>query len=143
MMIENEQLSKNFTLKELCASMTADILHIDNTPTKEAVVNLRVLCKDVLQPARDKWGKPMRINSGYRCKELNKAVGGVRNSYHLSGKAADISVMNTREGSQMAALLLQTDLCDEVIIEKHKSRYWVHVQWSLAPRHKLITNYEV
>lgn len=142
-MTNNEQLSTNFSLYELCASMTAKLLNIDNTPSKEVIVNLRVLCKEVLQPTRDKWGKPMRITSGYRSKELNKAVGGVRNSYHLSGRAADISVSNTREGSQLAAILLQADLTDEVIIEKHKTRYWVHVQWSPAPRHKLITNYEV
>lgn len=139
----NEQITKNFTMQEMCASMTADLLHIENIPSAKAAENLRVLCKKILQPTRDKLNKPLKINSGYRSTELNKAVGGVKNSYHLTGQAADIFVMGTREGMTLAAVLLQNDLCDLVIIEKHKNRYWVHVQWSLAPRHKLITNYEV
>lgn len=141
--MKDEQITTNFSMKEMCASITAELLHIDNTPTDAAAANLRRLCKEVLQPARDKWGKPFHINSGYRCPDLNKAVGGVKNSYHLKGQAADISISGTREGMQIASLLLQSVLCDLVIIEKHKKRYWVHVQWSMAPRHKLITNYEV
>lgn len=141
--MKNEQLTTNFTLSEMCASITAEILHIDNLPSVECIENLRKLCSEVLQPTRDKWGKPMHINSGYRSPDLNKAVGGAKNSYHLKGQAADISISNTKEGMQLAALLLQSDLCDMVIIEKHHKRYWVHVQWSMAPRHKLITNYEV
>lgn len=133
------QLSEHFTLAEMTFSMTAEICHIDNTPPPTAVTCLTTLCTQVLEPTRKVWGKPMRINSGYRCKELNQAVGGVSNSYHLKGAAADIHVDNSAEGSALSLLLLQQKLTDLVILEKHKGRYWVHVQWSYAPRHKYTT----
>ena len=84
------QLSENFRLKEFIESQTADQQGIDNRPDWEAVINLRNLCREVLQPLRDYEGKPIHVNSGYRCPELNEAVHGVGDSQHLYGEAADI-----------------------------------------------------
>lgn len=137
--MEKKQLSEHFTLQEMCRSITAETLHIDNTPTAAAIINLTTLCTQVLEPTRKVWNQPMIINSGYRSSELNKAVGGVSNSYHRKGAAADIHVSNSAQGSALALLLLQQKLTDLVILEKHKGRYWVHVQWSYAPRHKYTT----
>lgn len=137
--MKDEQLSANFTLNEMCASITAKTLGIDNTPTANDVNNLRILCKEILQPTRDEWGKPMHINSGFRSADLNKAVGGKPNSYHLRGCAADIAVTSNTEGYALAAHLLKQKLTDLAILEKHKQRFWVHVQWSYAPRHKFTT----
>ena len=83
------QLSENFRLKEFIESQTADQRGIDNRPDWEAVINLRNLCREVLQPLRDYEGKPIHVNSGYRCPELNEAVHGVGDSQHLYGEAAD------------------------------------------------------
>ena len=84
------QLSKNFRLSEFTRSDTAKRLGIVNECSSvEQVLNLAYLCHTVLQPLRDRFG-PIRINSGYRCPELNKAVGGVANSQHMRGEAADI-----------------------------------------------------
>ena len=63
----NQKLSKNFILKEFIKSSTGESLKIDNTPTQEIVDKLRLLCEKVVQPIRDALGKPIVINSGYRC----------------------------------------------------------------------------
>lgn len=136
--MQDEQLSKDFKLSEMTASMTAEYRQIDNTPTKEAVDHLRILCQQVLQQARDTYGKPIHVNSGYRSKELNKAVGGASNSYHLKGQAADLHVDSEEDGYYLSALLLRSNIADLVILEKRGRKVWVHVQYSMAPRHKFI-----
>ena len=73
---------KHFTIEELTRSETAKRLKIDNTPSKNVIANLTNLVEKVLDPARERLGKPIYVNSGYRCKELNDAVKGARNSYH-------------------------------------------------------------
>lgn len=87
-----EKITENFTLEEFTRSETAERMGINNVPgnrEKLAIVNL---CAKLLQPLRDIYGKPIRINSGYRCPELNKAVGGVPNSMHQNGEASDLSI---------------------------------------------------
>lgn len=84
-------LSKNFDWKEFEKSDTASRLHINNAITSwEVRDNIKALVEDVLQPLRDAWGGPLFINSGYRCLELNKAVGGVPTSQHCLGEGADV-----------------------------------------------------
>lgn len=84
-------LSKNFDWKEFEKSDTATRLHINNAITSwEVRDNIKALVEDVLQPLRDAWGGPLFINSGYRCLELNKAVGGVPTSQHCLGEGADV-----------------------------------------------------
>ena len=85
-------LSKNFDWKEFEKSDTATRLHINNAITDWDVRdNIKALVEEVLQPLRDSWGGPLFINSGYRCPELNKAVGGAENSMHRYGQAADVA----------------------------------------------------
>ena len=88
--MDKNKVTKNFTLSELVASDTATRMGIDNSPDDKATANLRLLATSILQPLRDKYGKPITVTSGYRCKALNKAVGGVSTSQHLKGEAADL-----------------------------------------------------
>lgn len=89
--MEDARISKNFTWAEFTKSDTAKKLHINNAITSwEVRDNIKALVEDVLQPLRDAWGGPLFINSGYRCLELNKAVGGVPTSQHVLGQAADV-----------------------------------------------------
>lgn len=90
-----KKLSTNFSLEELIASKTARDKKIDNTPTPEVVANLEKLCQEVLQPIRNKYGRAITVTSGYRCPKLNSAIGGVKNSQHMSGCAADIKCTAT------------------------------------------------
>ena len=109
---------KHFTIKELTASATAQRLDIDNTPTAEAVANLQQLVANVLDPLRETYGRPIYVNSGYRCPALNRAVGGVPSSQHLTGEAADITAGSKRENRRLLALVKKMKLpVDQVIDE--------------------------
>jgi zinc D-Ala-D-Ala carboxypeptidase len=84
------KLSKYFTLKEVTKSETAVRKGIDNTPTDEIISQLKNTCETIMDVIREKYGKPIRVTSGYRCVELNKAIGGSSRSQHcaLNGDAA-------------------------------------------------------
>ena len=124
---------KHFTIKELTASATAQRLDIDNTPTAEAVANLQQLVANVLDPLRETYGRPIYVNSGYRCPALNRAVGGVSSSQHLTGEAADITAGNNRENRRLLGLIKKMKLpVDQVIDEQDCT--WLHV--SYGPRHR-------
>ena len=86
------RISKHFSLAEFTRSQTATRRGIDNTPTPSAKINMRHLCKYVLEPLREEVGAPIFISSGYRCAQLNGAIGGSATSQHMEGKAADIIV---------------------------------------------------
>lgn len=130
------ELAKNFTLEELIRSDTAKKLGISNEPNDYCKENLRTLCEKVLQPARDEYGKPIRISSGYRSERLNRAVGGVPNSFHLYGQAADIICDSAEEMACLARILVKQEKTDLVIIESAKGKMWIHVQWRQNPRHR-------
>ena len=95
------QLTENFTLEELIQSATAEAKGIKNVPNSAELSNLKAVAK-LLQSIRNKYGKPIKVSSGFRCKQLNKAVGGSATSQHLSGEAADIKA--TGKGCTNAAL---------------------------------------
>lgn len=134
---------KYFTLSEFINSATAKRLGIDNMPTFEIVDNLNRLA-DYLDGIREKLGKPILINSGYRSPMLNKAVGGVANSQHLKGLAADVvcSDMKTLE-----KVLRETGGFDQLIKEHRKgyTSFWFHVSVCTRngkPRQQVIMNLE-
>lgn len=86
------QLSKNFSLKELLKSTTADRHNFTEQyrPPTTIIFNLKLLAREILQPAREFFRLPLRITSGYRCTRLNNAVGGSKTSDHTKGLAGDI-----------------------------------------------------
>lgn len=92
------QLTEHFWLREFIRSGTAERLGLDNVPTEEVIGNLKHLCETVLEPLRVAMGEPIVINSGYRSPPVNKAVGGVANSQHIKGEAADIRIPRCRDG---------------------------------------------
>lgn len=118
---------KHFTMSELTYSRTAQILHISNIASDESKANLVALVDNVLDKARDAWGKPIKVNSGYRCPELNKAVGGVSNSQHLTGEAADIST-GTKEGNKWLFNYIKDNCVYDQLIDEQKYS-WVHVSY--------------
>ena len=83
---------KYFTIRELCRSTVATQKGIDNTPNSTIVNNLNQLINNIFDPLREKYGKPIYVNSGYRCPALNSAVKGSKTSSHLKGLAADITI---------------------------------------------------
>lgn len=118
-----------FTIEELCRSTTAEKRGIDNTPTPEVVGNLTLLVDNVLDPLRKSWGGPITVNSGYRCPELNKAVGGVANSEHVLGRAADITVGSVSRNKRLLSLVKSLDLPFRQLILENGGA-WVHVSYN-------------
>ena len=114
------KLSKNFTLEELCVTS----VKVDNTPTKEAIVALKELVENVLQPARDMLGSAITINSGYRNQLVNKAVGGEPTSQHTRGEAAD---MVCADNKKLFEIIRDNFVFDQLINEYDYS--WVHVSY--------------
>lgn len=126
-------LSANFTLKELTRSDTADRLDIDNTPNEEQIESLRLLCENILQPVRDHFGKPVKINSGFRCPALNQATGGSATSDHCKGQACDFEidgVSNPDLAQWVADNLKYTQLILEFYTQGQPNSGWVHASFN-------------
>ena len=125
------KISKNFTLEELCASETAKAKGIRNEPGQSDVVNLCALVHKVLQPLRAAMGEPIKIGSGYRSLALNNAVGGVRNSQHMRGEAADLCIDgDIQKGKRWFDWIKLHCPFDQLIWEHNsKGSYWVHVSY--------------
>lgn len=85
------KLTDNFTLSEFTRSSMAIHKGMLNDPGVEEVKALENLARNLLQPLRDLYGRPVAVTSGYRCPELNEWVGGVPNSQHVKGEAADVA----------------------------------------------------
>lgn len=119
---------KWFTMNELCASDTASKKGIANKPGEAEKARLEVLTERVLDPLREAYGKPIKVNSGYRCEALNKAVGGARTSHHVKGMAADIAgTPNTKaENRRLFELVQELGLPFTQLIDE-KAFSWVHV----------------
>jgi hypothetical protein len=117
---------KYFTIPELTRSDTARWLGIDNTPPPDAVKALHELVDKVLDPLREAWGGPIRVNSGYRCPELNKAVGGTPTSQHQLGEAADITAGSRSANRLLLAMIKRLNLPYDQLIDEKGCR-WIHV----------------
>lgn len=129
-MIHDYNLSDNFKYKELIYSDTAIKEEIDNTPHYEEASSLMQLCIYVLQPTRNHFSKSMNITSGYRCPSLNKVVGGVSNSQHVYGEAADFQ-MRGKDLYNVAKWISDNLDVDQVILENYGTgREWIHVSYS-------------
>ena len=108
---------KFFTIAELCKSTTADRLGINNRCRQEHVTALTALVDNVLDPLRTWWGKPITVNSGYRCPELNAAVKGSKTSQHMSGQAADIDTGDRQQNKLLFEHIRKNLPFDQLIDE--------------------------
>lgn len=118
---------KYFTIEEMTKSSTATAKGIDNTPSEEEVLKLQKLIEAVLDPLREWYGKPIKVNSGYRCEALNKAIGGAKSSQHMLGEAADITVGSKEENEKLFDYIKDNLEFDQLINESDFS--WVHVSY--------------
>ena len=127
------RLSEHFTLAEMCKTR----VNIENVPNEAQVENLKRLCR-WLEQLRRRWNNlygegndPIVINSGFRSPEVNKAVGGVSTSNHLTGCAVDIRCIGMEQALRYASILLDlSDLnredYDELLIEQKRNVIWIH-----------------
>ena len=122
------QLTKNFSLSEMTASKTGKAHGVGNTPTDEEIICLKLLCEKILQPCRDALDMAIKVQSAYRCRQLNAMVGGSKLSQHIKGQAADLVCKNNLELFNYIKDNLEFD---QLINEKPISGYpsWVHVSY--------------
>lgn len=142
-------ITMHFTIEEMYASETAKRLGIDNKPSTQKMINLVYLCAYVLEPLRVAMNEPIKIGSGYRCEKLNKAVGGVYNSQHLKGQAADLCIDGDIAKGKRWFNYIKDHLPFDQLIWEHNPKtgsYWVHVSYVFPDfgknRKKVINNLE-
>ena len=134
------QLSKHFNLKEFTKSETAIRKRIDNTPNLEHTNNLKLVCENLLEPVREHFGKPVRINSGYRGPALNTAVGGSAKSQHCNGEAVDFEI-DGLANPELAKWVAENCDFDQIILEFYDPKEgpnsgWVHASYSKGKNRK-------
>ena len=132
--LNDARLSRHFTLGEF--------LHLgkypENIPSLQDVVNMTYGCHLLLEPARVIVG-PIIINSGFRCEAVNRRVGGVRNSQHLIGQAADIRPKDPAKFQLLVDFLRHCEHTDQLLT----GTGWLHISWALfrPPRHDVRIGY--
>lgn len=131
-------LSKNFTLAELTVTGTG----LPNKPTEAEIANLQALVTKVLQPLRELYGKPIKVNSGYRSAVVNRAIGGATNSQHSTGEAADL---DAADNTSLFLLIRQFLPFDQLIWEGGTDTQpdWVHVSYRAGQNRKQVLRMRV
>lgn len=130
-------MAEFFTKSELTRSDTARIRGIDNTPTPEASATLDALMWNVLDPIRRMWGKPIIVNSGYRCPKLNAAIGGSATSQHMKGEAADITAGDPTKNKELFDMIAQSAIPFDQLIDEKNYR-WIHVSYRPNGRRNIL-----
>ena len=123
-------MAKYFTLNELTRSTTASAEGISNVPSQEAADNLMYLANNLLDKIRERWGAPIKVNSGYRSPKLNERLKGSKTSQHMTGQAADITTGMAGSNKVLFDLIrtMQKDgeiEFDQLIDENNYT--WIHV----------------
>jgi len=122
-----ERISKHITFKEATFSATAQRLGIKNQPTLEHLKAMITVAEKCFEPLREWYGKPLRINSFYRGKDLNKAVKGSLTSQHCKGEAIDIDAGSISENKKIHDWIKDnlefTQLINEFGFQ------WIHVSY--------------
>ena len=130
-----QELTPHFTLEELVFSQTAARLGIDNTPPPVVVENLKALANG-LEHVRELLGCPVNINSGYRSEELNARIGGVKNSAHTQGFAADFTAKEFGTPKQICEAIAASGILFDQLIQEGT---WVHISFAPTMRRHLLT----
>ena len=121
-----KKLSPNFTLGEL---VTTSHRTIDNTPNNSVIDQLTILCVNYLEPVRTVFGS-IRVNSGFRCPELNTVIGGSKTSAHMYGCAVDFVPFDSKHKLQDVVnwIIEESGMpYDQVILESSSTANWIHL----------------
>lgn len=126
-------MSKHFCKQEMARCFRANGARCKECPLKQPADklpdgvegNLEALAEQVLEPARQRLGRPITVNSGYRCQVHNKTVGGVANSQHMKGEAADITTGTVDGNKKLKAVIEELGKFDQLITYPT----FLHVSW--------------
>lgn len=119
-------MSRYFSLWEMTRSDTAERRGISNAPSHDDLKRLHYLMEQCLDTIREAWGKPIAVNSGYRSRVLNIAVGGAPTSQHLTGEAADITTGSVAGNRQLFDLIQNIGVSFDQLIDEDNYR-WIHI----------------
>ena len=125
-------ISKHISYKEGVHSNTAIRRGIDNTPTDDQLYFMEIVAEEVFEPLREWVGGPIKINSFYRCPELNTAIGGSATSQHCKGQAMDIDdTFGKATNAEMYNWIKENLDFDQMIWEfgDDDNPNWVHVSY--------------
>ena len=133
--MNNTVLTMHFTLAEFCNWKK----YPENNPTIQQITNMIYGCRNLLEPARQAIGCPIMINSGFRNGDVNRRVGGVKNSQHLQGCAADIRPKDPAQFQRLVDFLKTHKLTDQLLT----GNGWLHISWNPLgiPRHYIRIDY--
>lgn len=127
-----ERISKHITYKEAVRSNTALRLNINNIPNDYEISNMVGIASNVFEPLREYVGGPIRINSFYRCEELNRAIGGSSRSQHCEGRAIDLDdTLGYKTNAEMYQYIKENLSFDQLIWEfgDNTNPDWIHVSY--------------
>lgn len=124
---------KYFTFKEMIVTDTG----LENTPNWNQIDNIKRLIIDLLDPIREKWNKPIKVNSCFRSESVNSAVNGARNSQHKTGEAADITTGNSTDNKRLFDMIVSSGLTFDQLIDE-KNFAWLHISFSTRNRQQIL-----
>lgn len=128
-----DNISKYISYEEGTKSRTAETLGIDNTPNQAQLAAMRLLAKEVFEPLREHFNRPIVVTSFFRSPQLNKMVGGSATSQHTNGEAMDIKVTGSNPSNADIFLFIKDRLKFDQLIWEHGNEQnpaWVHVSYS-------------
>jgi len=125
-----DKISEHISYDEATKSPTALRLKIINEPNEAQLASMKSVANMCFEPLRKWYGKPIKINSFFRCAELNKAVGGAINSQHAKGEAIDISAGSKEENKKLYDYIKANLIFDQLINEYDYT--WVHVSYKVG-----------
>lgn len=122
------EISKHISYDEATKSPTAIRNGISNIPTPGIIHSMETVAKECFEPLREWYGKPIKINSFYRCQVLNRLVGGSTTSQHVKGEAIDLDAGSKEENKKLFGWCKSNLIFDQLINEYDFS--WVHISYS-------------
>ena len=124
---------KYFSFSEMIVTNT----QLPNIPNWEQIANLQRLINNLLDPIREKWGKPIKVNSGFRSDAVNAAINGAKNSQHKTGEAADITTGNPTDNKRLFEMIASSGLAYDQLIDE-KNYQWIHISLSTRNRQQIL-----
>ena len=131
-----ENISEHITYNEATQSPTAIRFGIENTPTENQLFAMRIVASVCFEPLRKWYGKPIKINSFFRCTLLNQKVGGSSTSQHCKGEAIDISAGSKAENKKLFDWCKANLVFDQLINEYDYT--WIHISFSQGQNRNMV-----
>lgn len=133
-------ISKHITYEEATQSPTALRYGIKNTPNETELANMKRVAEKCFEPLREWYGKPIKINSFFRCDQLNTLVGGSKTSQHVFGQAIDMSAIDKKENAILYNWCLNNLEFDQLIWEygDDLSPLWIHISYKKEGNRKQV-----